>query len=138
MDQFINKMRNNHEVDNYLKYDEKPAYLEKKTVYDSTFYRHYSQPIETDLVCFDILRSNISTTVNESIQKCERLQKILSNKQQITRDECPICYEEFGSTNFILPMCGHKVCISCFTNNARQNRENGNNCCLCRNPVMHT
>ena len=137
MDQFISKMRNDYEVDNYLKYNEKPHYLQKNTTYDSTFYRYCSQPIEKELIHIDIMPSNLSK-VEETIKKCEKLQNILLNKETVACEECPVCYTEFGTTNYILPKCGHKVCISCFTNNARQNREGANMCCLCRNPVLHT
>ena len=137
MDQFISKMRDEYEVDNYLNYNEKPFFLQKKTTYGSTFYRHYSQSVEKKTISFDIMPSNISK-VEETIKKCEKLQNILLNKETVACEECPVCYTEFGATNYILPKCGHKVCISCFTNNARQNREGANMCCLCRNPVLHT
>lgn len=137
MDQIINKMRTEYEVHNYLKYNEKPHFLQKKTTYDSTFYKYYSQPIETTLVSFDILPSNISN-LKETIQKCQKIQNILLNTHANHTDECPVCYTEFGTTNFILPKCGHKVCISCFTNNAIRNRDGANVCCLCRNPILHT
>ena len=81
--------------------------------------------------------SNLSE-IEETIKKCDKLQNIISNKNIVSDNECPVCYTEFGSTNYIVPKCGHKVCISCFTNNARQNRENANTCSLCRGDVLHT
>jgi hypothetical protein len=137
MDQFISKMRDEYEVHNYLKYNEKPHYLQKKNMDGSTFYRHYSKPDEKMPLCFDIMPSNLSE-IEETIKKCDKLQNILSNKNIVSDNECPVCYTEFGSTNYIVPKCGHKVCISCFTNNARQNRENANTCSLCRGDVLHT
>ena len=137
MNKFINKVLDKCEVDNYLKYNEKPRYLQKKTTYNSTFYRYCYQPIEKKLIPFEIMPSNLST-VEETIKKCEKLQNIILNKENVTYEECPVCYTEFSTTNYILPKCGHKICISCFTNNARQNREGSNLCCLCRSPVLHT
>lgn len=131
-------MRDENEINNFLRYNERPHRLTHEPPYTRTFYRHCYQSDEKTPLCFDILPSNISN-VREILKKCEKLQNILSNKAAVISDnECPICYTEFEPTNYILPKCGHKVCISCFTNNARQNRENANVCSMCRDPVLHT
>ena len=89
MDQFITKMRDEYEVNNYLKYNEKPHYLQKKTTHNSTFYGYCSQPIEKELIHIDIMPSNLSK-VEETIKKCEKLQNILLNKETVTIEECPV------------------------------------------------
>ena len=137
LDKIIMRMREDNEIHNLVAYNERPSRLLYKPSYTRSFYRHYSKSDEKIPLSFDILPSNISNVKN-SIQKCEKLQNILSNKNIVSENECPVCYTEFGPTNYIVPKCGHKVCISCFTNNARQNRENANTCSLCRGDVLHT
>jgi len=51
-------------------------------------------------------------------------------------NECPICLEDMGTNNFIVPICEHKICIPCFIKNIKQNNNMSNNCCLCRKHIV--
>lgn len=51
----------------------------------------------------------------------------LSDKIKETSFECPICYDTIKD-NQVMNKCGHKLCISCFSQHIREN----NNCPMCR------
>lgn len=51
-------------------------------------------------------------------------------------DSCPICIESIGERNYIVPSCGHKVCVNCFVKNMTMNRGTGCLCSLCRAQIV--
>jgi len=53
-------------------------------------------------------------------------------EKQQKKDDCPICFTKLESTNYVNPECGHKLCMPCFIENAKKNKQTGNQCCLCR------
>lgn len=52
------------------------------------------------------------------------------------REECPICMDHMGERNYIVPVCGHKICMKCFVTNITTNRESGCLCSLCREKII--
>ena len=56
--------------------------------------------------------------------------------REIKENECPICMEDMGINNYLIPSCNHKVCIPCFINNLKQNNQMCNRCCLCREKII--
>jgi len=55
-----------------------------------------------------------------------------TKEMTITHNECPICMEEIMERNYVMPSCGHCVCIKCFVTNMKVNQNTGQNCSLCR------
>jgi hypothetical protein len=51
-------------------------------------------------------------------------------------ESCPICIESIGERNYIVPSCGHKVCVNCFVKNMTMNRGSGCLCSLCRSQIV--
>jgi hypothetical protein len=51
-------------------------------------------------------------------------------------ESCPICIESIGERNYIVPSCGHKVCVNCFVKNMTMNRGTGCLCSLCRAQIL--
>ena len=49
---------------------------------------------------------------------------------------CPICFENLGENNYLVPSCGHKLCMNCFVLNIVKNKDNGGNCSLCRKKII--
>ena len=66
----------------------------------------------------------------------DEMNKILSSLKKIEielrrEDECPICMMEIEK-NYVMPKCGHRVCINCFVENMKRNKMSGEKCSLCR------
>ncbi|GAF75740.1 unnamed protein product, partial [marine sediment metagenome] len=68
--------------------------------------------------------TNLENAVRETLMR--------ENKE----NDCPICLEDMGTNNFIVPSCEHKICIPCFIKNLKQNNNMSNNCCLCRKHIV--
>lgn len=51
-------------------------------------------------------------------------------------ESCPICIESIGERNYIVPSCGHRVCVDCFVKNMTMNRGSGCLCSLCRAQIV--
>ena len=49
---------------------------------------------------------------------------------------CPICFENLGENNYLIPSCGHKLCMNCFVLNIVKNKDSGGNCSLCRKKII--
>lgn len=57
-----------------------------------------------------------------------------SNRQR--DEECPICYEGIRSSNYIVPSCGHKICLGCYKSCILSKSPCANNCCLCKGTIL--
>jgi chromosome segregation ATPase len=72
----------------------------------------------------------------ESLNEIEY--KIKETMQEIKKDnECPICLNDMGKTNYLVPKCGHKLCMHCFVSNVVYTKR-GHICCLCRDIIVPT
>ena len=55
---------------------------------------------------------------NNSVLKklhMERQQRVNST-QQVPEFECPVCYTDGTEFGTAIPKCGHKICLSCYSN----------------------
>ena len=68
-----------------------------------------------------------TTRENKVINECE-------NKD----NNCPICMNDMGDRNYMVPNCGHRVCMTCVLKNMMTNLDNGSVCCLCRRNILPT
>jgi len=68
-----------------------------------------------------------TTRENRVINECE-------NKD----NNCPMCMDDMGDRNYMVPKCGHKVCMTCVMKNIMTNLDSGNLCCLCRANILPT
>jgi hypothetical protein len=71
----------------------------------------------------------------------EEMNKILSSLKKIEielrrEDECPICMREIEEKNYVMPKCGHRVCINCFVENMKRNKMSGEKCSICRGNLL--
>ena len=60
----------------------------------------------------------------------------ITKKEVSDVDECPICYETIKVNNYIVPECGHKICLHCYKQTILSNSECANQCCLCRQCIL--
>jgi len=89
------------------------------------------------------LYSNVfSLSITKNLfQKVTTLEQSLTNLIETENREklaniCPICIDPFETNNYIIPLCGHKMCIPCFANNLIKNNQTGNRCSLCREIII--
>lgn len=57
-------------------------------------------------------------------------------EEQVNMNTCPVCYETIQSTNYIIPKCGHKLCLDCYKKSILSNSLSANQCCLCRQQIL--
>ena len=76
--------------------------------------------------------------INDKIDKIElQIKNVVDSKIVEYKDnDCPICMNDMGVNNYLVPVCGHKVCMNCFIKNIRQNKQQGHLCCLCRKNMI--
>jgi len=87
------------------------------------------------------MKNDIHNSISKAIELENNIKMIMENENienENMENKCPICIEEFDSTNYLIPACGHKVCIPCFVKNITYNNDiqNGNKCCLCREKIL--
>jgi hypothetical protein len=75
------------------------------------------------------------TTLAHNLHNVERELKNAIDKENNV-ESCPICIESIGERNYIVPSCGHKVCVNCFVKNMTMNRGSGCLCSLCRTQIV--
>ena len=79
-----------------------------------------------------------SKLIRQKLEKIETtLHTIIDNENKEKLDNtCPICMESCEMNNYLVPLCGHKLCLPCFTNNIIKNNRNGNKCSICRMEIL--
>jgi len=58
------------------------------------------------------------------------------NEDDNKDNQCPICFDDIGERNYMVPQCGHRVCMNCVVKNMMTNLDSGNVCCLCRANIL--
>jgi len=141
IDNLIKKMKDEEEMNNYLDKGIYPLSLQRpKHSIVSIPRLDYIKtpiipitPIEIDYSYQKSLMNKVTDLENAVRETILRENK--ENKEN-KENECPICLEDMGVNNFIVPSCEHKICIPCFINNLKQNHNRSNNCCLCRRNIV--
>jgi hypothetical protein len=94
-----------------------------------------SPPTDIDNITDDIKIHNLMNDLNK-IEAEIKLAHDREIKEKNNENECPICMDNMGDNNYIVPYCKHKVCIPCFIRTVKQNNKMCNNCCLCREKII--
>lgn len=71
----------------------------------------------------------------QNIKKCEDIIFTIENidsTNYMCDNSCPICLELLDVVNYVVPKCGHKMCMSCFINIIKLSTDYGNKCSICR------
>ena len=144
IDSYLTQLREKQEVDEFVNkglYPERliskhtSIYLPKMeenemnnklleiTPFDSSLYENMEQINET----LNMVERELKTTM-------ERENTELNNTNK--EDECPICMDSMGERNYIVPSCGHKLCMNCFITNITKNVNSGCLCSLCRVKIV--
>ena len=136
IDDFINKMKADQEIKDYI---DNGIYPDRFRTNHSIIHMPKLQEIKT----IDVDTSFVSPTfdfrvINDKINKIElQIKNVVESEIVEYKDnECPICMNDMGVNNYLVPVCGHKVCMNCFIKNIRQNKQQGHLCCLCRKDMI--
>ena len=134
IDNFIKKLKDEEEMNNYLNKGIYPLSLQTPIHTTVLIPRldDIKTPIPITPIEIDYSYQNSLIDKVTSLENAVRETLMRENKE----NECPICLEDMGTNNFIVPSCEHKICIPCFIKNLKQNNNMSNNCCLCRKHIV--
>lgn len=140
IDLYLNKLKEEQEMDDFIKNGVYPERLNYKN--DKLLHFPKMEEDFDDLKLHTIV--SIETSFIENLQDMatklndiEREIKIkIENENNIGDNDCPICMDCMGERNYIVPICGHKICVKCFVINISTNRESGCLCSLCREKIV--
>ena len=134
IDNLIKKLKDEEEMNNYLNKGIYPLSL-KTSIYATVLIPRLDDiktPIPVTPIKIDYSYQNSLINKVTNLENVVRETLLRENKE----NKCPICLEDMGTNNFIVPSCEHKICIPCFIRNLKQNHNMGNNCCLCRKHIV--
>tara|TARA_B110000967_G_scaffold94126_1_gene96748 strand:- start:3601 stop:3999 length:399 start_codon:yes stop_codon:yes gene_type:complete len=127
IDQYLQELNLQSKVDNFVKYGIKPIY--------PTFRKQiYPKITENDIPSIKIIKNEIK--LPDMIQKCNEIEKELTELCNTNTNECPICYQSINNRSFITPTCGHKVCLNCYICCSEKRTTYSDNCCICRKSLL--
>ena len=78
----------------------------------------------------------IQNDLSENLTIITKINKLEKELRETIGNDCPICMEKMGITNYIVPSCGHQICMNCFIKNIRHNNHMSHHCCLCRTKIV--
>jgi len=137
IDNLIKKFKDEEEMNNYLNKGIYPLSLQTPIHTTVLIPRldDIKTPIPITPIEIDYSYQNSLIDKVTSLENAVRETLMRENKEN-KENECPICLEDMGTNNFIVPICEHKICIPCFIKNIKQNNNMSNNCCLCRKHIV--
>lgn len=140
VDSYLTHLREKQEIDDFVN---KGIYPERLISKHTSIYLPKMEENEMnnkllDITPFDSSLYENMEQINETLNRVERELKTTLERENTElnntnkEEECPICMDYMGERNYIVPVCGHKVCMKCFVTNITSNRESGCLCSLCR------
>ena len=140
IDNFIQFLKDEEEMNNYINKDIYPESLRSSKSSIISIPRlddiKTSIPINPIEIDYSYQMSLINKVTNLENAVRETISRENKENKENKENECPICLEDMGVNNFIVPVCEHKICMPCFIKNLKQNHNTGNNCCLCRKYIV--
>lgn len=133
IDIYIQKLKEEEEVRDFIVNGVYPERLSKKhrQIYMPKLEEYPLQEIKYNT--YNIQED--LTTLAHNLHNIERELKNAIDKENNV-ESCPICIESIGERNYIVPSCGHRVCVNCFVKNMTMNRGSGCLCSLCRAQIV--
>jgi len=143
IDSYLTQLREKQEVDEFVN---KGLYPERLISKHTSVYLPKMEENERNNKLFEITPFDSSLyenmeQMNETLNRVERELKTTLERENIelnntNKDECPICMDSMGERNYIVPSCGHKLCMKCFIMNITKNVNSGCLCSLCRAKIV--
>ena len=144
IDAYIQKLNDEKEITDFIENGKYPDRLKSRQ-------KHIYIPVLEDIsvpepVPFDT--SGYIVKFNGMIHKVNNIEMELKidttrenrviNECENKDNNCPMCMDDMGDRNYMVPKCGHKVCMTCVMKNMMTNLDSGNVCCLCRANILPT
>lgn len=143
------------DIDNYIQMlidkQEVTDFVEKGVYPDrlSFRYKHVYMPVLEDISIPEIMPLDNGHCIDNFSNMLDKINRIeMELKTETTRENrginendhkdnhCPICLDDMGERNYMVPQCGHRVCMNCVVKNMMTNLDSGNVCCLCRATIL--
>ena len=144
IDSYLTQLREKQEVDEFVNNGLYPERLISKhtSIYLPKMEENEMNNKLLEITPFDSSLYENMEQITESLNRVERELKT-ALEREITElnntnkeDECPICMDYMGERNYIVPSCGHKLCMKCFIMNITKNVKSGCLCSLCREKIV--
>jgi len=137
VDEYINNLKQEQEMKDYLDHGIYPERLKS----NHTIIHVPKLTDDIPSIIFPYVANDTSDIGDSLHNLMNKLNTIESEiKHVITREnnenECPICMEDMGTNNYLIPSCNHKVCIPCFITTLKTNTQMCDRCCLCREKII--
>jgi len=143
IDVFFQKMTETFEMEDYINNGKYPDRLK------STFVKKQFPKMEEKIIHelndlhnkeIDSLNNNL-INIRQSLDILEQeikteIQRENTQTNNYKQNECPICMEELKERNYVMPKCGHPVCVNCFVTNMNTNKNAGHLCSQCRQHII--
>ena len=129
-----------HNNNNYL-YDYEPAsFGNYDKNHNTNSFTKVSELGRSPTLTFGSRLAPNSFDIANSIEKCKQLEKHIKQCEldENIDNQCPVCFIPISSANYVLPNCGHKMCVSCFIGNVKYNKHTGDCCAMCRKKYIST
>jgi hypothetical protein len=143
VDSYLTQLREEQEVDEFVN---KGLYPERLISKHTSIYLPKMEENEMnnkllDITPFDSSLYENMEQINETLNRVERelkttLERENTELNNTNKEECPICMDSMGERNYIVPSCGHKLCMKCFIMNITKNVKSGCLCSLCRAKIV--
>ena len=125
IDIYLQKLKEEQEIKDYIDKGIYPERLQTITKPINITY-HPLREIKLPLIMsytltdkqvnIDILNkvNRLENEIKETISiEMERDKERENSNKNMNENDCPICLENMGDNNYIVPSCGHKICIEC-------------------------
>lgn len=144
IDIYIQKLKEEEEVRDFivngvyperLSHKQRQIYIPKLEEYPLREIKYNTYNIQAHLTTLAHNLHNIERELKNAIDNVDKE----NDSREINEnnvESCPICIESIGERNYIVPSCGHKVCVNCFVKNMTMNRGTGCLCSLCREQIV--
>jgi len=143
LDVFFQKLTETMEMEDYINNGKYPDRLNTKII-KKQFPKMEEEFIYELSNLHNKETDNLNDNLNNIKQSLDTLEQNL--KTEIQREntqvsnhrqkECPICMEELKERNYVMPNCGHPVCVNCFVTNMNINKNAGHLCSECRQHII--
>ena len=143
IDIYIQKLKEEEEIRDFivngvypkrLSQRHRQIYMPKLEEYPLQEINYNKYDIQEHLTTLAHNLHNVERELKNAIDKENNADNGVINESNV--DSCPICIETIGERNYIVPLCGHRVCVNCFVKNMNMNRGSGCLCSLCRAQIV--
>ena len=143
IDTYIQKLKEEEEIRDFivngvyperLSHKHRQIYMPKLEEYPLQEINYNKYDIQEHLTTLAHNLHNVERELKYAIDKENNADSREINENNV--ESCPICIESIGERNYIVPSCGHRVCVNCFVKNMTMNRGSGCLCSLCRTQIV--